>query len=76
MKDKWYFKTHVLVIAFLCVGPFALPLVWLNPGFNKRNKTIISAIIIVVSYLLGVIFVKSLQSIYEYYNLMFRELSF
>ncbi len=21
-QDKWYFKTNVLVIAFLCVGPF------------------------------------------------------
>ena len=29
-KRKWYFSTSVLVIAILCLGPIALPLLWLN----------------------------------------------
>ena len=74
MKDKWYFQPYVLVIAFLSVGPFALPLVWRNPRFSRRSKTVITIIIIVLSYLLGVVLVKSVKSIYEYYNLMFQEL--
>ena len=68
---KWYFKTSVLVIAFLCVGPFALPLVWFNPHFTRRKKIVISTIIIILSYYLGVLFVKSLESLKNYYELMF-----
>ena len=74
MSKKWYFKPYAIVIAFLCVGPLALPLVWFNPGLSRRNKTVVSIIIIVLSYLLGILFVNSLKSIYNYYNLIFQEL--
>ena len=57
-QDKWYFKNPSLIIAFLCVGPFALPLVWFNPNLSQIKKIVISIIIIVVSYLC-VIFLKS-----------------
>ena len=67
---KWYFRTSVLVIAFLCIGPFALPLVWVNPNFNRTKKVIISLIIIIVSYYLGVLFVKSLKSLNSYYDFL------
>lgn len=70
---KWYFKPHALIIAFLCVGPLALPLVWLNPRLSRKNKIIISVIIFVLTYLLGVLFVNSLKSIYEYYKLILQE---
>ena len=33
-KTKWYFTTSTIVIALLCLGPFALPLVWLNPRYK------------------------------------------
>ena len=74
MKNKWYFKTHALIIVFLCVGPFVLPLVWFNPRFTRRNKVIISIIVIVLSYLLGILFVNSLKSIHEHYDLLLQEL--
>ena len=70
--EKWYFKTYAIVIAFLCVGPLSLPLVWFNPRFDLKKKTIISLIIIVLSYFLGVVFVKSLKSIKDYYGLMYE----
>jgi len=70
-QDKWYFKIHVLIIAFLCIGPFALPLVWLNPRFSKRSKVITSAIVIIVSYYIGIAFVNSIRSISEYYQQIF-----
>ena len=73
-QNKWYFKTHTLIIAFLCIGPLALPLVWLNPRFNRRNKIIISLIIIILSYSLGILFVNSLKNIYQYYNCIFEQL--
>ena len=74
MDKKWYFKPYAVVIAFLCVGPFALPLVWFNPGLSRRNKTVVTVIIIVVSYLLGILLVHSLKSIYEYYTFLYQEL--
>ncbi len=73
-KNKWYFKTNLLIIAFLCLGPFALPLLWLNPGISRRKKIVISIIIIVLSYLLGILFSNSLKSIIESYQLIFQEL--
>ncbi len=71
-KEKWYFKTSVLVIAFLCIGPFALPLVWFNPRFSPKAKIIISAIIIILSYFLGAVLFNSLQSIIRYYKIIFQ----
>jgi len=71
-EPKWYFKTSWIVTAFLCVGPLALPLVWLNPRFNQRKKIVISIIIIILSYYLGLLFINSLRSIKEYYGIIFR----
>ena len=69
-EDKWYFKTYTLVIAFLCVGPLVLPLFWVNPRFNRKTKIIISIIIIILSYFIGVVFINSLRSISEYYQMI------
>ncbi|MDD5505458.1 MAG: hypothetical protein PHR73_01725 [Candidatus Omnitrophica bacterium] len=67
---KWYFRTWALVISFLSVGPFMLPLVWVNPGFSKKTKVIISEMIIILSCLLTAVFLKSLDSLNEYYKLL------
>jgi uncharacterized membrane protein YvbJ len=71
-QDKWYFKTSTLIIAFLCIGPFALPLVWLNPRFSQKTKIIISVIVIILSYYLGIILINSLRSINKYYQTIFQ----
>jgi purine-cytosine permease-like protein len=67
---RWYFKTWSLIVSFLCIGPFMLPLVWTNPRFSKNTKIIISAVVIFLTYLLSVVLVKSLQSIGSYYQLL------
>ena len=67
---KWYFKTSSLVIAFLFVGPFALPLVWLNSDFSVKKKVVITLIVIVITYFLGIMVNNSLKSIKEYYQLV------
>ncbi len=68
--QKWYFRISVLVIAFLCVGPIALPLVWINPRFSRASKIIISLMVIILSYCLWVLFMKSLRSMEEYYDFL------
>ena len=71
-QTKWYFRASSLVIAFLCVGPFALPLLWFNPRFNKKTKIIISAVVIILSYYLGILFANSLKTINSYYKMIFQ----
>ncbi|MBL7084559.1 MAG: zinc ribbon domain-containing protein [Candidatus Omnitrophica bacterium] len=68
---KWYFKTSSLIIAFLCIGPFALPLVWFNPRFSQKTKILISVIVIILSYFLGILVANSLKTINSYYQLIF-----
>ena len=43
---KWYFTTPVVVIAFLFVGPIALPLVWLHPRYKIATKVIVTIVVI------------------------------
>ncbi len=71
---KWYFKTRWLVIAILCVGPLALPLLWANPQYSKKAKTITTIILIVLSYFLTVVMIRSIRSISSYYEFLFQQL--
>ena len=71
-ETKWYFKTYWIVIAFLCVGPLVLPLVWLNPRISRRKKIIVTVIIIILSYYLSFMLINSLRSIKNYYGIVFQ----
>ena len=70
-QEKWYFKTLWLIIAFLCVGPLALPLLWLNPRFSVRRKIIVSIIVIVLTYYLTILTANCLKTISSYYQELF-----
>jgi uncharacterized protein (DUF983 family) len=48
-KEKWYFTNYWVVIALLCFGPLALPLVWFNPRYNPRTKWIVSILVIIIT---------------------------
>jgi hypothetical protein len=67
-QPKWYFKTWPLVVSFLCVGPFMLPLVWTNPRFSKESKIIITAVVLVLTVLIYLLTAKSLKSLADYYQ--------
>ena len=69
-ETKWYLKTSWIVIAFLCVGPLALPLVWLSPRFSQKTKIVVTVIIIISSWYLGSLLVNSLGSLKQYYGLI------
>ena len=66
---KWYFKTWSLVVSFLCIGPFMLPLVWTNPRFSKRAKIIISVVVVIITLIITEYLMKSLKTILSYYQL-------
>lgn len=65
---KWYYRMSVFVIGFLCVGPFALPLIWFNPGYDKRKKMVITVITIIISVILGILTVSALNTMKAYYQ--------
>ncbi len=67
----WYFKTSTLISAFLFIGPLALPLVWINPKFSIKTKIIITVITVGLTWCLGIMVVKSLKALQEYYQPMF-----
>jgi len=71
---KWYFRTHVLIVGFLCVGPFILPLVWLNPHLSQKKKIVITVITLAFTYLLTVWVMRAVSSIVEYYKLVFENI--
>jgi len=48
-RTKWYYSTHIVVIALLCLGPFALPLVWFNPRYKMTTKIVVTVVIVVIS---------------------------
>ncbi|OGW85552.1 MAG: hypothetical protein A2987_01390 [Omnitrophica bacterium RIFCSPLOWO2_01_FULL_45_10] len=73
MQEKWYFKTYVFVIAFLSVGPLALPLIWFNPRFSRNKKAVITIMILGVTYIIWIIFASSMKSIMAYYQFFTTE---
>jgi hypothetical protein len=66
-KTKWYFSTPTVVIALLCLGPLALPLVWFNPHYKIITKLVVTVIVIVLtvlfSYLFGHIYHNLMEQI-------------
>lgn len=67
-KGKWFFRSSSLVVSFMCVGPFMLPLLWMKPGLSITAKVIYTAVILVLSYLIFVVFLRSLSSILDSYQ--------
>nr|MBU1328810.1 zinc ribbon domain-containing protein [Candidatus Omnitrophota bacterium] len=69
-KGKWYFSMATFIMALLCVGPFALPLFWLNPRFTMARKILVSVIVLIITYFLGVMFARSMASLKSYYQMV------
>lgn len=57
----WYFQTSCIVIMILSFPPLALPMVILNPGISGRWKVINTIIILLLSWLLWWLSVKTLE---------------
>ncbi len=51
-QKKWYNSSTAWVVAFLFVGPLAIPLVWLNPNYSIVKKAVISIVMIAVTIFL------------------------
>ncbi len=51
--NKWYYANSTLLVAVLCLGPFALPLAWVNPRYTLVTKALITAGVIVLTIILA-----------------------
>lgn len=69
-KIPWYFRTSFIIIALCCVGPLALPLVWWHPRVTRVWKIILTIGILLFSWVLFGMTLKSMETIREYYDLM------
>lgn len=48
-KKKWHQSNGALLLAFLTVGPFAIPLVWTNRRYTLAVKVILTAVMLGVT---------------------------
>lgn len=69
-RPNWLYSPSTLLMGFLFVGPLILPLVWLNPSFDRKKKMIYTALILVVGGVLLYLLSVSVRALREYYNLM------
>jgi len=70
-KKDWKFKKTTIVVAFLCIGPFALPLIWYHPKMSFNKKVIVTLIILLITYGLCIIMWACIQNIMELYKPLF-----
>ena len=52
-QSKWYHANSTLLVAVLCLGPFALPLAWVNPRYTLVTKALITVAVIVLTIVLA-----------------------
>ena len=46
---KWYHRPVTVIMAILCAGALALPLLWTSPAFSKKLKIAITLLVAAVS---------------------------
>lgn len=61
-RTKWYYTTSAVVIAILCIGPLALPLVWFNPRYNIITKIVVTLIVVAGTVVLTYLTVETYVS--------------
>ncbi|MBN1378004.1 MAG: zinc ribbon domain-containing protein [Gammaproteobacteria bacterium] len=65
----WFYRKSIIVIAVLCVGPFALPLIWLRPRTHLAWKIALTIIILILTWVSYELLMESLKTLSEVYNL-------
>lgn len=66
----WYFRDGTVVMVLLTLMALGLPLVWVNPHYSRRNKLVISVVVIVMTWIISVVVGKALNQIMAYYGTM------
>jgi len=64
-KTKWYYSTGAIVVAVLCIGPFALPLIWNNPRYKMNTKVVVTVVVTVFTIVIIILFLMLMAYIYS-----------
>ncbi len=66
----WYFRNVTVITAILCLLAFALPLVWFNPYYSRKNKILITVIVGAVTWGMWFMMAQVTKSLGDYYKMM------
>ena len=69
-KTPWYSRTSSWVVGFLFVGPLILPVIWMNPKYSNLKKTVITIILLLITWGIIKIMMVSVNNISKYYNVL------
>jgi hypothetical protein len=67
-KVPWFFSKTSIVLSVVTLGPLALPLVWFHPKYSLTKKIVVTAIIVVLTYYLGVATMKAWNGMMDMYK--------
>lgn len=68
-KVKWYYRpVPLLILLFLVIGPFALPLLYKSPCFNKTWKVILTIAVIVFTVYVIIVSIEITKNILAVIN--------
>ena len=68
-KPKWYYSIwFVLVMLFLMLGPFGLPLLWKSPRFPQWAKIALTIVLALYTYWLIAATMTAVRAIVDHYG--------
>ncbi len=67
-KVRWFFRSPSLIVGFLVVGPFILPAIWFHPTMKRITKLILTAVVLILTYVLTKYTIEALKTIVSYYG--------
>ncbi|KPK43994.1 MAG: hypothetical protein AMJ65_04245 [Phycisphaerae bacterium SG8_4] len=65
---RWYQATGTIVIALLCLGPVALPLVWLNRSYKPATKVVVTVLVLAATVLCMYLVAQMYQQIIDQFE--------
>jgi hypothetical protein len=66
----WYFRTSSIVVAVLCVGPLALPMIWWRPRLSVLWKIVLTLVIAALTWVSVVVTMRAIADLRKYYELI------
>src|SRR3972149_6532846 len=58
---EWFYRTPMVILWILLLGPFALPFIWKNPQYNTTNKAIWTIVTIGYTILTTLMFIRAIN---------------